>query len=572
MQPREQVTGGPLLEGRQGAVTLVGTLGSEALANPLQVPGRPQATRPLRGLSLGPGECLAERIEPVHRDLGGPLGQRGKPATDPLDRRPLEVLVAGQERRDLVDPLHAREGLQSRLAFEELLAGVGDRQGVPDALVTFLQQLLLDLDALQPVGLEVEQVVVVFEFVQPAGERERAGDRRQGDEPRMPHQGLEPGVHRHRLGNPPPQETAVHDRQRRRQHEQFRGTAQQDPAAGDHAQLGNPDEAREGRREEGHGRRDGARQDARPDGTAGLQQGRLAVEAAAPGLQVAAQIVGAVVDADADHRDREGDAQDVQVADAGRGPAEGPRHPDHEHTVGHDRVPHAAEAGDHHQDHRRQRQAAGPDHRLLAAAHLVVFHHRQAGEADRGRRMPRADPLDDPPQLVGGGRGAGEAPFLLDQPQEHEAQPAVLGQQVLARQVAQRADRLGHRRPGGDVVGRAARHGLRRLEPGEQALAVAFDGRQRRLAEALRLAAGHHLRGQSGHHRADAQLHPAAVEHRLRPLDELVDRRQILRREVVEPLGADPREVDLVEHRAKQGPFAGHFPREFLEHRDHVPA
>ena len=416
VQPREQVAGGPLLERGQGTVAVGGTEATQGLAGPLQVPGRPQAAGPLRRLALGPGERLAEGVEPVDGDLRGPLGQGREPAADPLDDRPFQVLVGREERRDLVDPLHARQGLELLLAGEQLLARVGDREGVPHALVALLEQLLLHRHALETLGLEVQEVVVVVELVEPAGEGHRARQRRQGHEPRVAHEGPQPGVHRHRLGDAAAEWAAVHERHHGGEHEQLGGAAQEDAAAGDEAELGDAHETRQRRAEEGHRGGDRAGEDARADRAARLQEGGLAGAAGAAQLQVAADVVGAVVDADADHGDREGHAEDVEVADARRRPAERPRHADHEHAVGHQGVADAAEAGDDHDHDRGQRQAAGPEHRLLARPHLVVFHHRQPGEADRGLRVPPAHGADDPPQFVGGGRRAGEAALLLHQP------------------------------------------------------------------------------------------------------------------------------------------------------------
>jgi len=209
-------------------------------------------------------------------------------------------------------------------------------------------------------------------------------------------------------------------------------------AAGDHAEFRHAHEARHRGREEGHRGGDRPGEDSRPHSAARLHERLRAVHALAPLLEVAADVVRAVVDPDADHRDGEGHAQDVEVADARRRPGERPGHADRQHAVGQQGVADAAEPGDDHEHDRRHREAARPDHRGLAGPHLVVLHHRDTGEPDRDAGMPVADAGHDPPQLVGGRRGAGEAPLLLGEPQEHEAEPAVLGEQVLAREVAER--------------------------------------------------------------------------------------------------------------------------------------
>ena len=575
MEAAEQVARRPLLKRGQRLKAFVGPHAAERIAGAFEVPGRPQGAGPLRGFRLGPGKRFTEGVEAIDRDLGRPFRQLREPAADPFDERPLELLVHGQQRRDLVHPLHAREFRELFLPCEQLLPGVGHRKGIPNALITLRKQLLLDLHALEPVGLHVEEVVVVVEVVHPRGDRHRRRQRRQRHESRMPHQRREPGMHRHRLRQPAAKGSAVDDRHHGRQHEQFRGAAEQDSAAGNQSQLGHAHEAREGGAEEGHGGRDRAGENAWADRGARLEERRLAVETAAPHLEVAADVVGAIVDPDADHGDGERHAQDIQMAHARRRPAKGPGHADDEHAVGHERVPDTAEAGDDHHDHRRERQAAGPHHRLGARPHLVVFHDGQAREADRHVGMPRRRQFHQPPQFVRRGRGTGETLLRLRQPQEHEPEFAVLGEQVLARQVAERGERLRHSRPGGDVFTGPGIPGLRpRIEPRHEALAVAFQCGRGRLVVRLRRRrrAGHHLAGKPTHHRGHLQLGPAAVENRLRALDEAVDFGEVGGRQVMQALRANLGEIDLVEHGAEERAIAGHLFRDLPEHPDHALA
>ena len=65
----------------------------------------------------------------------------------------------------------------------------------------------------------------------------------------------------------------------------------------------------------------------------------------------------------------------------------------------------------------------------------------------RSSSVAAGDGADDAPQLVGGGGGAREAAVLLREAQEHEAQPAVLGEEVLAGEIAERGERCGHAGP-----------------------------------------------------------------------------------------------------------------------------
>ena len=259
------------------------------------------------------------------------------------------------------------------------------------------------------------------------------------------------------------------------------------------------------------------------------------------------------------------------MTDAGGGPGKSPCHADRKHAVGHQRMPHATEAGDDHDHDGRHRQSAGPDHRLLARAHLVVFHHRQPGEADRGAGVPLSHAGDDPPQFVGGRRRPGEPPLLLREPQQHEAKPTVLGEQVFARQVAKRRERFRHARPRGDIVASPRVACGTGIDADDEALHIPFERRRRQLlAWVLWLRPGDHLPRQAADHGADFELRPAAVEHRLHAFDEPVDRLQVGRREVVQPLGADPGEIDLVEDRAKQRLLATDLARNLLEHRNHA--
>ena len=184
--------------------------------------------------------------------------------------------------------------------------------------------------------------------------------------------------------------------------------------------------------------------------------------------------------------------------------------------------------------------------------------------------MAGGNELDEPAEFVGGGRRAGKTVLLLRQSQEHESELSVLGKEMLAGEITEGGERFGHPRPRRDVatrarIGRAATG----LEARQQAFAVAFQGSQRRLLHAgcglasinsLRRA-GDHLPGKSADHRRHLQVRPAAREDRLGPFDELVDRREISGRKIVQPLGTDLRQVDLVEHRAEAFAVLRDFPR-----------
>ena len=414
--------------------------------------------------------------------------------------------------------------------------------------------------------------MVVFEIVQAGDDSQCAGQRGQGDKPRAAHQRLKPGVHRHRHGDACPEAAPIDDRDHRREHQQFGGRAEHDAAAGNHAQFRHAHEAGHSSREEGHGRGDGAGENARAHRPTGIKEGIFTGESAAAHLEITADVIGAIVDADADHRDGECHAENVEMAHAGGGPGEGPGHADGEHAIGHERMTHTAKPSDDHHDHRRHREAAGPHHRLGAGPHLVIFHDRQAGQADGHRRMAGRHQRDQAAEFVGGGGGPGKTLLRFGQPQEHESQLPLLGQQVFAGQIAERRKRFGHSRPGRHEIGRPGiGTPAGRLQPRHEALAIAFQGRGRRLigGQCARGIAEHHLAGQAAHHRADLQLRPAAIEDRLGAGDEALDIGEIGCGKVVQSLRADLGEIDLMEHRTEQRPIAGHLLRHLLEHLDH---
>ena len=162
-------------------------------------------------------------------------------------------------------------------------------------------------------------------------------------------------------------------------------------------------------------------------------------------LQVAGDVVDAVVDADADHRHGETDAEDVQMPDRQRDIAESPGHADQQDEIGQHRVAQAAETGNEQQADADHRNQAGPEHRRLAGVHFVGFHDRQAGQPDFGLGMLDLDLSDQLAQ--GGGRfvaGGEAAVFAQRQPQQHEAELSFLGQQIFAVQLAQHGERLRH--------------------------------------------------------------------------------------------------------------------------------
>ena len=89
---------------------------------------------------------------------------------------------------------------------------------------------------------------------------------------------------------------------------------------------------------------------------------------------------------------------------------------------------------------------------------------------------------DQPAEFVGGGGGTGKTLLRLGQPQEHESELPLLGQQMFAGQIAERRERFGHSRPGGHEIGSPGIDSpAGGLQPRHKALAIAFQGRGRRL-------------------------------------------------------------------------------------------
>ena len=131
------------------------------MADLFQLPGALFGPAGARDQRLQLAQDLAQLFRPVDRDQRRALGQIGQMLVDALDDRLLDLVVDRQQRDDLFGPLDGRQGVEFGLAGQQLLAAVGDRQGVPDALIALGQQPAFQLDAFQPHGLHVEQVVVV---------------------------------------------------------------------------------------------------------------------------------------------------------------------------------------------------------------------------------------------------------------------------------------------------------------------------------------------------------------------------------------------------------------------------
>ncbi len=99
-------------------------------------------------------------------------------------------------------------------------------------------------------------------------------------------------------------------------------------------------------------------------------------------LEISGDEVDVVVDSQAGQHGPEGAADDVQMADGQRRVAQRPDQAQQERAHRQQRMPHAAEAGDQHDEHAGEGEDRGQAHRRLAPRHLVVFHDRQAGQPD----------------------------------------------------------------------------------------------------------------------------------------------------------------------------------------------
>ncbi len=150
-----------------------------------------------------------------------------------------------------------------------------------------------------------------------------------------------------------------------------------------------------------------------------------------------------------------------------RGIAERPRRGDQQHHVGHQRVANSSEARHYDDHHADERDQAAPEHRRFAGAHFVVFHDRQAGQADFHIRMPRGGVGD---QLAQGLDRFGAASQLIlahGDSQQHKPQSAFFGHQIFGAQFAERRNCRRHARPGRLIM-------RRRLETGRQAVGQMF--------------------------------------------------------------------------------------------------
>ena len=161
-------------------------------------------------------------------------------------------------------------------------------------------------------------------------------------------------------------------------------------------------------------------------------------------LQIARDIVRAVVDSDADERGRERDAQNIQMTDGERGVAKRPSGADQQDDVCQQGVAHAAESGDDDNDDADQRDDAAPGHRRLAGLHFVVFHDRQTGEADFDAGMPQFDIGNHFAQGMNGFATAGQFVFADGDAEEDEAHASFFGDEIFGAQFAQDGQGVGH--------------------------------------------------------------------------------------------------------------------------------
>ena len=148
------------------------------------------------------------------------------------------VLVHGEHGSEFLHAFHGGEPAEGGLPPQGLGRVFGHRQGEPGALVGLGQQLVLQLDALQPDRLQVQQVVVVPQFAHADGQH---GGQHQGRRQRQPGLAVEraqAGVDVQGGRHLAAEGRRVEEHDHGRQHGHGRQPAEEDAAAGDDCPIG----------------------------------------------------------------------------------------------------------------------------------------------------------------------------------------------------------------------------------------------------------------------------------------------------------------------------------------------
>ena len=256
------------------------------------------------------------------------------------------------------------------------------------------------------------------------------------------------------------------------------------------------------------------------------------------------------VDAQA-HQDRgEGDGQNVEMPDGQRRVAERPRHADGQHHQPDQRMPHAAKTEEHQHGDAGEGNEGRPLHVLLRPAHFVVFQDRNAGQRNAGIGVFPRDLPDDLPQRVNGRGGPFEAVLADDGRRHHEAQRPFVIEDVDHFVFLVREPRIERN----DVGPRIRKRILVIQKRGEAARQpVEMLQNRGRLFRMLRIGRFLlQLIPQPRQEILQAHPFPVAVENRLVFLEPLQPDRQLLGRQVLQPLLAQLARLDAVQHVREQ--------------------
>ncbi len=402
---------------------------------------------------------------------------------------------------------------------------------------------------LQAHRLQMQQIVVVAEVVHADGGDGRHGGRGQEHQPRIGEQRRQPKTQIQRGRQVLLHAVGVGQADHRRQDRGLGQPAEQDPAAGNHSQLRHAGKLGQPGGEEGDGRGQRPGQNARPCQDGRLHQCLAGRNRVGPLLQVAGDVIDAVIDAQAEQDRREGDAENVHVTDGERNVTAGPNHGHHQRRHRQDRVPEAAEGHDHHGQHAQERDERCQRHRALARLHLVILDDRQAGQSDfQGRDILAPTSAISCCRAVDRLVVLGKAlPVFFFQSQQDEAHPTVVRDQPRRGRFVGGRDRESHVRPGRLVgIGLGQRGGDSLHDARQLGLQSGQD-----FLPPRRRSAGH-FRAHPAGHPAKVQLRPIALQDGASLVEKTVNLVQLFQLEIVEALAPQLGGVGLVHHRGEQ--------------------
>ena len=222
---------------------------------------------------MGGGQHLIEFGRRGHGN-GRRLPRKARQSpVDGFDQRPLLFHLARHGRGDLDHAFHRGQAEKRLLPPADFLGSLGHREGEPGAAVGLPEQFVFEVDAFQPLRLEVQQVVIVAQMAEADRRSGRGHDGCDQRQTGKGEQGPQPKTQIQRGGQIVLDAVGVAEADDRRQHGRFGQPAQQHAPAGEHSQLGHAGKFRQPGREERDRRGHGAGQNARSRARGGGHQG-----------------------------------------------------------------------------------------------------------------------------------------------------------------------------------------------------------------------------------------------------------------------------------------------------------